>query len=73
MIIKYDLKKFFAEKGLNQSHFAKKIGMSKQLFGYHLGKGDLSLSMLTTIAEEMNVKPEKLTELLNKEYVKVKI
>jgi transcriptional regulator with XRE-family HTH domain len=73
MIIRYDLKRFFDEKGLKQAHFARKIGMSKQLFGYHIRKGDISLSMLTIIAEEMDITPKKLTDILNKEYVKVKI
>ena len=73
MIIKYDLKKFFADKGLKQAHFAKKTGMSKQLFAYHLNKGDIALSTLTIIAEEIDMPIKKLTELLNDEYVKVKI
>jgi transcriptional regulator with XRE-family HTH domain len=73
MIIIYDLKKFFAEKGLNQSHFAKKIGISKQLLNYHLNKGDLNMSMLTIIAQEMGMPVDKLMKLLNTKYIKKKI
>ncbi len=73
MIIKYDLKRFFSDKGLKQSYFAKKIGISKQLFNYHISKGDLSLSMLTIIAEEMDAPLEKITKVLNDNYIKTKI
>jgi transcriptional regulator with XRE-family HTH domain len=73
MIIKYNLKKFFIEKGLKQSHFAMKIGISKQLLNYHIKKGDMPLSMLTTIAEEMDTPIHKLIKTLNKKYIKTKI
>jgi transcriptional regulator with XRE-family HTH domain len=73
MIIKYDMKKFFVEKGLKQSHFAEKIGISKQLMGYHLKKGDLPVSMLTIIAEEIGMPVDKMIKLLNDKYIKLKI
>jgi transcriptional regulator with XRE-family HTH domain len=73
MIIKYDFKKFFAEKGLKQSHFAEKIGISKQLMGYHLKKGDLPVSMLSIIADEINMPIDKLIKILNDKYIKIKI
>ena len=73
MIIKYDLKKFFKERGLQQSFFAKKIGESKQLFNYKIKKGDISLSTLSVIAESMDIPVEKLTKLLNDKYIRIKV
>jgi transcriptional regulator with XRE-family HTH domain len=73
MIIKYDLKKFFEEKGLKQSFLAEKVGISKQLFNYKINQGDISLSMLAIIADEIGMPIEKLTKVLNEKYVKVKI
>lgn len=73
MIIKYDLKRFFKDKGLKQSHYAEKIGISKQLMSYHLSKGDMSLSMLSIIAEEMSMSSDKLMKILNEDYIKTKI
>jgi transcriptional regulator with XRE-family HTH domain len=73
MIIKYDLNKFFKENKLVKTKFAKRIGMSKQLFNYYLNKGDISLSMLVAIAEELNITPQKLTKILNNDYIKIKI
>lgn len=73
MIIIYDLKKFFVEKGLKQSYFAKKIGISKQLMNYHIKKGDMPMSMISTIAEEMGTPVDKLIKLLNSKYIKTKI
>ena len=69
MIIKYDFKKFFSDKGLKQSHFAEKIGISKQLMNYHLSKGDMPLSMLSIIAEEMEMPLDKMLKLLEKNYI----
>jgi hypothetical protein len=73
MIIKYDLNKFFKEKGLNKAHFARKVGMSKQLFAYHVKKGDLPISVITIIAEELDTPVDRLVQTLNKNYVKTKI
>ena len=73
MIIKYDLKKFIKDKGLSQTHLAKKIGVSKQLFGYYLKKGDLSLSMIDILSKELNMSVGKITSEISKNYVKTKI
>ena len=73
MIIKYDLKKFFEEKGLKQSFLAEKVGISKQLFNNRINQGDIPLSMLAIIADEIGMPIEKLTKVLNERYVKVKI
>lgn len=73
MIIKYDLKKFIKDKGLSQTHLAKKVGVSKQLFGYYLKKGDLSLSMIDILSKELNMSVGKITSEISKNYVKTKI
>jgi transcriptional regulator with XRE-family HTH domain len=73
MIIIYDLKKYIEDNGLKQSYLAKEIGISKQLFRYHLNKGDVPVSMLSIIAESTNKSVDKLIKELNKEYIKRKI
>lgn len=73
MILKYDLKRFFKDRGLNQSHFARKIGISRQLFSHHIHKGDLPMSYVSIISDEMKLKPEDLVKELNINYVKTKI
>lgn len=73
MIIKYDLKKFIKDKGLSQTHLAKKVGVSKQLFGYYIKKGDLSLSMIEILSKELNMSVGKITSEISKNYVKTKI
>ena len=73
MIIKYDLKRFIKDKGLSQTHLAKKVGVSKQLFGYYLKKGDLSLSMIEILSKELNMSVGKITSEISKNYVKTKI
>ena len=73
MIIKYDIEKFFKDKGLKQSHFAKKLGISKQLMNYHIKKGDLNLSQLQTISEELEMSADSLIKTLIKNYIKTKI
>ena len=73
MILRYDLERFFRERGLNQSHFARKIGISRQLFKYHLHKGDLPISYISIISNEMKLKPEELVKELNVNYIKTKI
>jgi len=73
MIIKYDLKKFIKDKGLSQTHLAKKVGVSKQLFGYYLKRGDLSLSMIDILSKELNISVGKITSEISKKYVKTKI
>ena len=40
---------------------------------YHLSKGDMPLSMLSIIAEEMEMPLDKMLKLLEKNYIKVKI
>jgi len=73
MIIRYDIRKFFKDKGLKQSHFAKKLGISKQLMSYHVKKGDLNLSQLQTISEELQMPADLLIKTLTKNYIKTKI
>ena len=73
MIIKYDLKKFIKDKGLSQTHLSKKVGVSKQLFGYYLKRGDLSLSMIDILSKELNISVGKITSEISKKYVKTKI
>jgi hypothetical protein len=73
MIIIYDINKFFKDKKLVKSHFAKKCGMSKALFGYHLNKGDIKLSQIQIIAEELGMSSDKLIKVLTKDYIKKKI
>lgn len=73
MIIKYDLKKFIKDKCLSQTHLAKKVGVSKQLFGYYLKRGDLSLSMIDILSKELNISVGKITSEISKKYVKTKI
>ena len=73
MIIKYDINKFFKDKGLVKARYAKAFGMSPQLFGYYLKKGDLTLSQIQTIAELIDVEPEKLVKILRTRYIKTRI
>lgn len=40
---------------------------------YHIKKGDMPMSMISTIAEEMGTPVDKLIKLLNSKYIKTKI
>lgn len=73
MIIKYDINKFFKDKGLVKARYAKAFGMSPQLFNYHIKKGDLTISQLQIVAELMDVESDKLIKILNTKYIKHKI
>lgn len=73
MIIIYDFDKLLKDHKLNKAKLAREIGVSKQLLGYHLSKGDINLSYLTSMAESMQMPIEELTKLLNDKYVKRKI
>jgi len=70
MILKYDLDKYFKDRGLNKSHYANKIGISRQLFNHHIKKGDLPISYLSIIAREMKLKPHQVVKELESNYIK---
>jgi len=73
VIIVYDINKFFKDRKLVKADFAKKCGMSKSLFGYHINKGDIKLSQIQIIAEELGMSSGKLIKILTKNYIKTKI
>jgi len=73
MITLYDFDKFVKDYKISKVSLAKRVGISKQLLGYHLSKGDINLSMAFRLADEAKIPICKVISLLNKDYIKKSI
>lgn len=68
MIIQFDFKKLSKDYKVSKVSLAKRVGISKQLLGYHLSKGDINLSLAFHLADELEMPICKLLTLLKDKY-----
>lgn len=73
MIIKYDIEKLLKNKKISKASYAEALGVSKQLAGYYIKKGEPTLSQIQILAELLEIKTEKLVKIITNEYVRIRI